>query len=68
MAKKVFSPILDKRVLRMVLKRCADPKCDKYFLPTPRGHNQLYCHKRCRNRHHAEKWRKLHPNYRKSEL
>lgn len=45
----------------MVVKRCADSKCGKYFTPTPRGHNQLYDTKRCRNRHHAEKWRKSHP-------
>lgn len=64
----VLSPLLAERVSRMVLKPCADPKCDKYFLPTPRGHNQLYHSKKCLNRHSAEKWRKSHPNYSKSKL
>lgn len=43
---------------KMVVKRCADPKCGKYFAPRPRSHNQLYHSKRCRNRHHSENWRK----------
>jgi len=45
---------------KMAVKRCADPKCGKYFMPTPRGHNQLYHEKRCLNRHRGEKWRKSH--------
>lgn len=32
------------------LRQCAASDCRKYFLPTPRGKEQLFCAERCRNR------------------
>lgn len=33
-------------------RRCADPKCGKYFIPSSRSHGQLYHSGRCQNRHY----------------
>lgn len=47
---------------RVIIKRCdLLPDCGIFFVPDSRSHNQRYCCKKHRNRHHMREWRAQHP-------
>ena len=40
------------------VRRCQAPDCNKYFVPAPYSHNQIYHSETCRNRTAIREWRR----------
>ncbi len=46
---------------KILIRQCAAPDCDKYFVPALRSHSQVYHSETCRNRIYIREWRRTTP-------